>query len=189
MTNEKNVGKSPETISRLEFHPLLQCGVQLTLILAYTLFGLARGSLRLELDVVVVAGVGSGHVKAVPSSPVLKYSFEMGHRGRRMSSTYQNQLAMTKPDPVFKSAKLLHQPRHTNCHPSRQTTLENTPKPSPNLQICDVPRAIPRSTTRCRRSIYPQIVSFQKSLQPFHWPGCFRARASRAIESWENVHQ
>lgn len=159
--------------------------MQLRMPLGHPLLGLGGSTLSLQLDVVVVAGVGSGHVEAVPATPISSLvrciaAFSPSN------ITYQKTLAMAKPDPMMLISPLFPS---TNQLPELSASLKYPP---PSILRYDkpgrvqfgrlrksgnIPRAMLRSRTRFRRSIYNKV-SPRKALPRFLWPGRGGARPS-----------
>lgn len=79
--------------------------------LGHPLLGLGGSTLSLQFDVVVVAGVGSGHVEAVPATPVSSLARCIAAFPRQIS-TYQKTLAMAKPDPMMLISPLFPPTNH-----------------------------------------------------------------------------
>lgn len=79
--------------------------------LGHPLLGLGGSTLSLQLDVVVVAGVGSGHVEAVPATPISSLVRCIAAFSRQIS-TYQKTLAMAKPDPMMLISPLFPPTNH-----------------------------------------------------------------------------
>lgn len=120
---------------------------------AHLLGGLLGHALLLQLVVVGVAEVGSGHVVAVPVATV---RFRLCCLRGRFAGllSYQNQLAMATPAPTDRVSHCSPSSLHARSTPSHSSGCCNCASSAADHTEKHIPRPMVRSRTKRRRKIY-----------------------------------